>query len=114
MFGACGWLFTGWTIHYLPFWFMGRVLYFHHYFPSLLYNFMLTGVILDYIITSLSRSYGRHLESPIFYVLLGALLSGIIYSFYLFHPLAYGMSGKLADEKDSQMYGLKWLDSWDI
>lgn len=41
--GACVWLFTGWTLHYLPFWAMGRVLYFHHYFPAVIFSSMLTG-----------------------------------------------------------------------
>lgn len=42
---GCAWLFLGWTLHYVPFWAMGRVLYFHHYFPALLFNSMLTGLI---------------------------------------------------------------------
>lgn len=40
---AGAWLFTGWLLHYLPFWAMGRVLYFHHYFPAVIFNSMLTG-----------------------------------------------------------------------
>jgi dolichyl-phosphate-mannose-protein mannosyltransferase len=43
MTSACGWLFLGWALHYVPFWAMGRVLYFHHYFPALLFSSMLTG-----------------------------------------------------------------------
>lgn len=40
---AATWLFLGWMLHYIPFWGMGRVLYFHHYFPALIFNSMLTG-----------------------------------------------------------------------
>lgn len=40
---AGAWLFVGWILHYLPFWAMGRVLYFHHYFPAVIFNSMLTG-----------------------------------------------------------------------
>lgn len=40
---AGAWLFVGWLLHYLPFWAMGRVLYFHHYFPALIFNSLLTG-----------------------------------------------------------------------
>lgn len=45
---ASAWLFCGWLLHYVPFWAMGRVLYFHHYFPALIFNSMLTGIdIID-------------------------------------------------------------------
>lgn len=40
---AGAWIFIGWILHYLPFWAMGRVLYFHHYFPAVIFNSMLTG-----------------------------------------------------------------------
>ena len=52
---AAGWLFLGWGLHYIPFYTMGRVLYFHHYFPALLFSSMLSGVILDYIIGKLGK-----------------------------------------------------------
>lgn len=44
---AGAWLFVGWVLHYLPFWAMGRVLYFHHYFPALIFNSLLTGGFLE-------------------------------------------------------------------
>jgi dolichyl-phosphate-mannose--protein O-mannosyl transferase len=40
---AAAWIFVGWVLHYLPFYSMGRVLYFHHYFPAVIFNSMLTG-----------------------------------------------------------------------
>jgi len=41
---VCSWLMLAWLLHYAPFWFMGRILYFHHYFPAQLFSAMLTGV----------------------------------------------------------------------
>lgn len=35
-------------------------------------------------------------------------------SFYLYSPLAYGMSGPISTEQNSTMFGLRWLDSWEF
>jgi len=40
---ASAWLFVGWALHYIPFWTMQRILYFHHYFTALLFSSMLSG-----------------------------------------------------------------------
>ncbi|OPJ83264.1 protein O-mannosyl-transferase 2 isoform A [Patagioenas fasciata monilis] len=40
-------MMLGWLLHYLPFFMMGRVLYFHHYFPAMLFSSMLTGITWD-------------------------------------------------------------------
>ncbi|XP_012580069.1 PREDICTED: protein O-mannosyl-transferase 2 isoform X1 [Condylura cristata] len=42
-----GQLLLGWVLHYFPFFLMGRVLYFHHYFPAMLFSSMLTGILWD-------------------------------------------------------------------
>ena len=38
-----GQLVLGWLLHYAPFYTMGRILYYHHYFPAMLFSSMLTG-----------------------------------------------------------------------
>ena len=45
----------GWSLHYNPFWAMGRVLYFHHYFPALLYSSMLTAVVFDFFLKAVTN-----------------------------------------------------------
>ena len=47
---ACRWLMLAWLLHYVPFWFMGRILYFHHYFPAQLFSAMLTGICGEYML----------------------------------------------------------------
>ncbi|GAB0087520.1 Protein O-mannosyl-transferase 2 [Sergentomyia squamirostris] len=103
---AGAWLFGGWLLHYLPFWAMGRVLYFHHYFPALIFNSMLTGVVFNYLTHRL----------PIWLrqTLLGAALGILGWSFLKFSPLAYGMDGPSANEANSTMHGLKWMDTWEF
>ncbi|KAK2523905.1 Pomt2 [Columba guinea] len=43
-----------------------------------------------------------------------ALFLLIVYSFYLFHPLSYGMIGPMASDPSSPMAGLRWMDSWEF
>uniref|UniRef100_A0A667YRY0 Protein O-mannosyl-transferase 2 n=1 Tax=Myripristis murdjan TaxID=586833 RepID=A0A667YRY0_9TELE len=86
-----GLLLLGWLLHYAPFYTMGRILYYHHYFPAMLFSSMLTGKI------------------PEVDFALNCLLI-----FYLFHPLSYGMRGPLAHEPASAMAGLRWMDSWEF
>lgn len=114
MMSGCGWLFIGWALHYVPFWAMGRVLYFHHYFPALLFSSMLTGIVIGYMLESLLHLLPERFGNAVFHWLSGVTFSTIIYSFYLFSPLAYGMTGPSASDPNSTMYGLRWLESWEF
>ncbi|XP_033844400.1 protein O-mannosyl-transferase 2 [Periophthalmus magnuspinnatus] len=109
-----GLLLLGWLLHYTPFYAMGRVLYYHHYFPAMLFSSMLTGITLDIWFKStdllLRTPYSDWLQN-LAQIL---LLLSIVYSFYLFHPLSYGMTGPLAHNPKSHMAGLKWMDSWEF
>ncbi|XP_032764100.1 protein O-mannosyl-transferase 2 [Rattus rattus] len=110
-----GQLLLGWMLHYFPFFLMGRILYFHHYFPAMLFSSMLTGILWDTLLrfcawALASSPLGRRIHM----VGILSLLLATAYSFYLFHPLAYGMVGPLAQEPESPMAGLRWLESWDF
>ncbi|XP_063049418.1 protein O-mannosyl-transferase 2 [Engraulis encrasicolus] len=107
-------LFVGWLLHYLPFYAMGRVLYYHHYYPAMLFNTMITGITLDCLLQNVdlllkpphadwARRGGQGLVAAV-----------ILYSFYLFHPLSYGMQGPLAHQEGSPMHNLRWMESWEF
>ncbi|XP_033344881.1 protein O-mannosyl-transferase 2 [Bombus vosnesenskii] len=108
------WLFIGWLLHYIPFWAMSRVLYFHHYFPALLYSSMLTGTTLNYIIENLLILFPNKVGNVIYHTIVGIVVSSSIYSFYLFSPLAYGMVGPSSLDSDSPMHSLRWMDTWEF
>ena len=103
---ASVWLFLGWALHYFPFYGMGRILYFHHYFPAAIFSSMLSAVIIDYLLKvvpvlllhvvrrndSDSQTQARyHRAKFMFHTVYGTLLAALAYSFYLFSPLAYGI-----------------------
>ncbi|XP_046615622.1 protein O-mannosyl-transferase 2 isoform X9 [Neodiprion virginianus] len=114
------WMFTGWLLHYVPFWAMGRILYFHHYFPALLFSCMLTGITLNYILETIPMFVPGMIGHTIYHSTVGLVLSGTVYSFlfffsfYLFSPLAYGMDGPSASHPESPLHPLRWMDSWEF
>uniref|UniRef100_A0A0P4XP58 Protein O-mannosyl-transferase 2 n=1 Tax=Daphnia magna TaxID=35525 RepID=A0A0P4XP58_9CRUS len=107
---TCKWLFIGFLCHYIPFWPMARILYFHHYFPALLFSNMISGMMLNYILETFSEKI-----SPKFYTyFVSGLLLAFFYSFYLFTPITYGYPNRPSQYNDSQMYGMKWISSWEF
>ena len=59
-------------------------------------------------------SFQLSLEGTINFRFIPELSYLCCFSFYLFMPLAYGMLGAKSHSVDSEMYGLKWLDTWDF
>ncbi|XP_075982905.1 protein O-mannosyl-transferase 2 [Anticarsia gemmatalis] len=114
LLNAAGWTFVGWALHYVPFWAMGRVLYFHHYFPALVFSSMLTGILTEYLLSSIRSFLSPELGRTVYHCIIGLVMSTTVYSFYLFSPLAYGMSGPLSHEPNSTMAGLKWMETWEF
>jgi len=110
---AGAWLFVGWALHYIPFWTMGRVLYFHHYFPALLFSSMLSGVLLDYLV-GVACQWAGSLRGVVYHSAVGGVVGVACYSFYLFSPLVYGMQDEYAKESNSTMHHLHWLSSWEF
>ncbi|XP_029973507.1 protein O-mannosyl-transferase 2 [Salarias fasciatus] len=109
-----GMLLLGWLLHYAPFYTMGRVLYYHHYFPAMLFSSMLTGVTLDVLLKNADLLLRPPYCDLLQRVGQTLLVFGVLYSFYLFHPLSYGMTGPLSHQAGSSMAGLKWLESWEF
>lgn len=56
----------------------------------------------------------RRLPNFLKQLVLAIIMAILLFSFVLFSPLAYGMSGPSANEKNSTLYGLRWLDSWEF
>ena len=82
----------GWLIHYLPFFYIGRVLYFHHYYPALFFALLATGYVL------------KNVNLRIIYMI---SILGIV-GFVAFSPLTYGI------RDPSKIKNLKFLTSWDF
>ena len=93
---------------------MGRVLYIHHYYPALLFSSMLSAVLLDYMTRAVSRLVPGPVSTTIPHTILVVTLASCWYSFYIFSPLAYGMTGEYARESNSSMHHLHWMETWEF
>ncbi|KAJ1875505.1 Protein O-mannosyltransferase 2 [Coemansia sp. RSA 990] len=95
-------LWGGWALHYIPFFFFGRVLYIHHYLPALYFGLLLLAFELDHFFKSWRR--GRYLH-------MAALCSGLLACvvFLYFSPFTYGW-----DRPAKELAGRQWLSTWNI
>ncbi|XP_043217081.1 protein O-mannosyl-transferase 2-like [Amphibalanus amphitrite] len=111
---ACNWLMLAWALHYFPFYGMGRILYYHHYFPAQLFISMMSGVLVNYMLESLPRAVPSFRVDQTWTAFAVVYLSILTYSFYLFAPLTYGMSGPEKKEPGHRYDHLLWMDSWEF
>jgi len=93
--------FLGWALHYLPFYIMGRVLYLHHYFPTIYFGIFVIGFMVDHISFYFKKAPMIH---NIIVCTVGAI---VVLSFLFFSKLTYGFTGPA-----SQVKNREWLSSW--
>ncbi|KAJ2708407.1 Dolichyl-phosphate-mannose--protein mannosyltransferase 1, partial [Coemansia spiralis] len=97
---SVGFFFTGWLLHWIPFFIMGRQLFLHHYLPALWMAILGLVGTLDLLTRRVSRKV-RHV------LLLGVLLI-TVRMYFQFSHLAYGTTWTREGCLSS-----KWLRSWD-
>ncbi|KAI1295343.1 Protein O-mannosyl-transferase 2 [Halotydeus destructor] len=111
---SCPWLFTAWFLHYVPFYTMGRVLYYHHYFPAAIFSTMLSACLINYAINLIPLVVFSRASQSFFQITYGSILAIIAYSFYLFSPLAYGIVSEGVKANNLTMSSLKWIETWEF
>lgn len=97
----CGFLFIGWSLHYLPFFIMSRQLFLHHYFPALYFAILLSCCGFD-LITSTLRPRVRLQVAAVLIII-------VIWNFQHFSPLTYG-----SPWTKQKCNNAKWLKTWDF
>ncbi|XP_023303033.2 protein O-mannosyltransferase 1 [Lucilia cuprina] len=103
--------FAGYLIHYLPYFFMERTLFLHHYFPAFLFKLQLLCYVIEHIDYLLRRYCGSALWMVRSYRL--AVISwfvAVISVYIRFLPLSYGLEKLTAEE----VIKLRWKDTWDF
>ncbi|XP_063587737.1 protein O-mannosyl-transferase 2-like [Penaeus indicus] len=115
MIFACKWLFLAYLFHYIPFYTMDRILYYHHYFPALQFSSMLTAVVFGYLLESLDTWLPVRKARLAFHWATGVFFAIVLYSFHLYCYVGYGhptVSGFNPD--NSTFKNIRVFDSWEI
>ncbi|XP_037796278.1 protein O-mannosyl-transferase 2-like [Penaeus monodon] len=87
------WLVLCWAFHYLPFFFMSRVLYYHHYCPSYIFSCMITGMFISWACETVSSWSSETRRQAILLGLLTAVVALLFTSYAIFFPLATYLTG---------------------
>ncbi|ROT60761.1 putative protein O-mannosyl-transferase 2 [Penaeus vannamei] len=87
------WVVLCWAFHYLPFFFMSRVLYYHHYCPSYIFSCMITGIFISWACETVSSWSSETRRQAILVGLLTAVVALLFTSYAVFFPLATYLTG---------------------
>ncbi|KAI5737145.1 hypothetical protein M8J76_010480 [Diaphorina citri] len=101
---------VAYCLHYLPYYFVERTLFLHHYLTALVFKILLAAALLqhvDYLVTTKLRI---RLVQLVYNILIVAWLASILITFRKFSVLSYGTTPLSAVD----IVRLKWKDSWDF
>ncbi|XP_068249025.1 protein O-mannosyl-transferase 2-like [Palaemon carinicauda] len=115
MIFACKWLLLAYLFHYLPFYTMNRILYYHHYFPALQFSSMLTAVVFGYILETLETWLPTRRANLAFHWATTVFFAVLVYSFYLYCYVGYGHPTDGPFNLDNSTYkNVRLFDDWEI
>ncbi|GFV94037.1 hypothetical protein TNCV_3356851 [Trichonephila clavipes] len=70
------------------------------------------AIIIKYLLDAIHHMFPEFLGKSTQQLLLGLIFTGVIYSFILFNPLAYGIDSSSGTQ--ASIMKLKWLDTWEF
>lgn len=102
--------FLGYLLHYLPYFFVERTLFLHHYLPAYLFKILLLAYVIDHVYLVLHlHQKTRHL-CHLFFVCVIVWLAYIVITFKKFTVLNYGTTNLT----ETDLMNLRWKDTWDF
>ncbi|KAB0798575.1 hypothetical protein PPYR_09568 [Photinus pyralis] len=101
---------TGYLLHYVPYFFVDRTLFLHHYLPAFCFKVFLMAGLLEHIYTVFIDVLKAKWLAYSFIILLFIWISSIFVVFRQFSVLSYGV----VQLTTSDIIGLRWRDTWDF
>lgn len=103
-------LFLGYWLHYLPYFFMDRTLFLHHYLPAYIFKILLLTYVIDHIYYVLCSHEKAKPFTHLFILCITIWLAYVIITYKKFSVLSYGNT----DLTESDLLNLRWKDTWDF
>ncbi|XP_017891392.1 protein O-mannosyltransferase 1 [Ceratina calcarata] len=103
-------LLVGYLLHFLPFIFVGRTLFLHHYLPAFIFKVLLTAATIEHLYYLIGTRCRRSLFICMLKIGTIVWIIFIIYIFKKFAVLSYGTTHLTAKE----VLKLRWKDTWDF
>ncbi|XP_063234675.1 protein O-mannosyltransferase 1 isoform X2 [Bacillus rossius redtenbacheri] len=103
-------LLSGYLFHYLPYFFVERTLFLHHYLLAFTFKVLLTAALLEHLHHVISLRLKRRAWGLLYKALVAAWLALVLAVFRRFTALSYGTTPLTA----ADVLRLRWMESWDF
>ncbi|XP_063358318.1 protein O-mannosyltransferase 1 [Cydia amplana] len=103
-------LFLGYWLHYLPYFFVDRTLFLHHYLPAYTFKILLLAYVIEHVYYRLRLLERRRPLVNLFVVCVAVWLAYVVITFKKFSVLNYGN----VDLTETELMNLRWKDTWDF
>lgn len=103
-------LLAGYFLHLLPFMFVERTLFLHHYLPAFIFKLLLTVATIEHLYYLIGTRYRHNLLLHVLRCSTIIWLIFVIYTFKKFTVLSYGTTCLSAKD----VLKLRWKDTWDF
>ncbi|KAF5273591.1 hypothetical protein FQR65_LT04589 [Abscondita terminalis] len=100
----------GYLFHYVPFFFVERTLFLHHYLGAFCFKVFLMVGLIEHVYVLLKHVLQQRALAYMFIMLLLAWVTIIVKTFFQFTALSYGM----VELEKSDILRLRWKDTWDF
>lgn len=103
-------LLSGYLFNYLPYFFVEKSLFLHHYLPAFVFKVLVTATLIEHIYVIFKDVLRLRSLTYLYLLLIIIWLGFIFYVFKKFAILSYGID----DLKTSDIKNFRWKDSWDF
>ncbi|XP_011506531.1 PREDICTED: protein O-mannosyltransferase 1 [Ceratosolen solmsi marchali] len=100
----------GYLLHFLPFFFVERTLFLHHYLPAFVFKVLLTAATIDHIYNVISFHCNFKIILIGYKLCIISWITLIVFVFCKFSALSYGITPLSAKE----ILKLRWNEEWDF